>query len=63
MKQHGSQLDGVMIGFRVRGNAELTLFFEQLVDTVRVYAPGAKLLFNSKPTDSLQSIQRHFPQV
>ena len=63
MKQHGSQLDGVVIGFGVRGNPELTPFFEQLVDAVRVYAPKARLIFNSSPTNSLQGIQRYFPQI
>ena len=63
LKQHGSELDGVVIGFGVRGMVPLTVFFEQVVDAVRVHAPKAKLLFNTSPGDTMEAIQRHFPEV
>ena len=57
------QLSGVVLGFGVRGNAELTVFFEEIVQAVREHAPQARLIFNTRPDDSVQAIQRSFPQV
>ena len=54
---------GVVIGNGVRSNPGLTVFFEQLVDLVHVHAPQAKLMFNTKPDDTLEAIQRWFPQI
>ena len=53
LAQRGTGLAGVVIGFGVRGNPELTVYFEQLVDAVREGAP----------TNTLDAIQRHFPGV
>lgn len=53
--------DGVMIGFGVRGTPELTVFFEDIVNTVREHAPSAKLLFNSSPPTTLDAAKRGFP--
>ena len=63
LQQHKAELSGVVIGMGVRSSAQLTPFFEQLVDCVREHAPQAKLIFNSSPTDALDAIQRWFPEV
>ena len=57
------ETNGVVIGMGVRSSKELTPFFEQLVESVRLHAPQAKLMFNSSPTDTLEAIQRWFPEV
>ena len=57
------RLDGVVIGMGVRGNPELTHWFEQLIGAVRQHAPHARLMFNTRPDDALEAIQRWFPQV
>ncbi|EIM84980.1 uncharacterized protein STEHIDRAFT_112489 [Stereum hirsutum FP-91666 SS1] len=41
--------DVVVIGFGIRGNPALTVFFEGLVDAVREWAPQAGLGFNDGP--------------
>jgi hypothetical protein len=61
--QSHPQLSGVVLGFGVRGNPDLTVFFEETVQAVREHAPQARLIFNTRPDDSLQAIQRSFPQV
>ena len=55
-----SHPDGVVIGFGVRANANLTPFFEQLVNTVHEHAPQAKLLFNTRPSDTMDAVKRNF---
>jgi hypothetical protein len=58
----GKKWDGIVIGFGVRGNPEMTVLFEEIVDAVRKHAPQAKLMFNSSPETSLDAIKRHFQQ-
>lgn len=41
--------DVVVIGFGIRGNPALTVYFEGLVDAVREWAPQARLGFNDGP--------------
>lgn len=41
--------DVVVIGFGIRGNPKLTVFFEGLVDAVREWAPQARSGFNDGP--------------
>ena len=55
--------DGVVIGFGVRSPVEFTEFFEAVVNAARENAPQAKLMFNTKPTDTLEAIRRFFPQI
>ncbi|KAL3145331.1 hypothetical protein ABBQ38_001591 [Trebouxia sp. C0009 RCD-2024] len=57
------QWDGVVVGFGVRSPVEFTTFFEEVVNAARENAPQAKFMFNTKPTDTLESIRRWFPQV
>lgn len=53
--------DGVMIGFGVRGNPDLTVWFEEIVNIVREHAPHAKFMFNADPQSSLEAAKRWFP--
>lgn len=55
------KIDGVVIGFGIRGNADDTIWFEALVDCVRECAPAAKLMFNSAPENAIDAIKRWFP--
>lgn len=57
----GKNWDGVLVGFGVRGNPDLTVFFEQIVNTAREHAPAAKLLFNSSPESTVDAVKRWFP--
>ena len=52
------QFDCVMIGAGVRTIASNFLLFEKLINVVHEYAPGAKLCFNTKPTDTAEAIRR-----
>eukprot|EP01117_Protostelium_nocturnum_P004037 TRINITY_DN15308_c0_g1_i1.p1 TRINITY_DN15308_c0_g1~~TRINITY_DN15308_c0_g1_i1.p1 ORF type:complete len:126 (-),score=20.01 TRINITY_DN15308_c0_g1_i1:76-453(-) len=53
--------DGICIGFGVRGQGQLTVFFEDLVNAIVKNAPGTQLLFNSTPNDTLAAIKRRVP--
>jgi hypothetical protein len=53
--------DGVIIGFGVRGNKALTVWFESLVNTVIELSPKTKILFNSSPDSTLDAAKRNLP--
>ncbi len=53
-------VDGVVIGYGIRGLADHTVWFEQLVSTVREDAPGAKLIFNTLPGNTADAVKRWF---
>ncbi|KAG8993765.1 hypothetical protein FRB94_006624 [Tulasnella sp. JGI-2019a] len=53
--------DGVVIGFGVRGNPKLTVFFERIVNTVIECAPQAKFIFNYSPDSTLEGAKRQLP--
>ena len=57
-----NQIDGAVIGFGIRREANLAHFMEQLIDTVRTHAPKAKIMFNTSPDSSLEAVQRWFPE-
>ena len=48
----------VAIGAGVRANPKYFLLFEKLVNVVHEHAPRAKICFNTKPTDTVEAIQR-----
>ena len=48
----------VMIGAGVRTDAEHFLLFERLINVVHAAAPGARLCFNTGPTDSAAAVRR-----
>lgn len=50
--------DCVLIGAGVRTSQEHFLLFEKVLNTVHAEAPGAKLCFNTNPTDSAAALQR-----
>ena len=51
------QYDCVMIGAGLRAPAQL-LLFEKLLNVVHMYAPTAKICFNTTPADSVEAVQR-----
>ncbi len=48
----------VLIGAGVRTDTEEFLLFEKLINVVHEHAPGAKLCFNTGPTDSVDAVKR-----
>ena len=48
----------VMIGAGVRGDPETFLLFETLINVFHRHAPGAKICFNTGPTDSAAAVRR-----
>ncbi len=48
-----------MIGNGVRGRAEFTELFEQIVNAGHELAPQARFAFNADPTSTLQALQRN----
>ena len=54
--------DCVAIGAGLRTHPELLLLFEKLVNVVHACAPAAKLCFNTRPTDTLDAVQRWLPK-
>src|ERR1700761_4673342 len=53
--------DGVMIGAGVRFNAGLTVWFEEIVNNIRIHAPNAKFIFNWSPDSHHASVKRMLP--
>ncbi len=50
--------DGVVIGNGIRSIKVNFILFEQLINEVHANAPKAKIIFNSLPTDTLESVKR-----
>lgn len=50
--------DAILIGAGVRTDPEEFALFETLINLVHEGAPGAKICFNTGPTDSLAAIRR-----
>jgi len=50
--------DCILIGAGVRTIAGNFLLFEKLINVVHAHAPQAKLCFNTKPTDTVEAVQR-----
>ncbi len=48
----------VLIGAGVRTDSEEFLLFEKLINVVHEHAPGARLCFNTGPTDSVDAVKR-----
>lgn len=53
-----ARFDAVLIGAGVRTSQEHFMLFEKLLNTVHQHAPGARLCFNTGPTDSVAAVQR-----
>ena len=52
------QFDCIMIGAGVRTAQSNFLLFEKLINVVHEYAPHSKICFNTKPSDTLDALQR-----
>ena len=52
------RFDIVLIGAGVRTSQEHFLLFEKLVNVVHEHAPGARICFNTGPTDSVAAALR-----
>lgn len=50
--------DCIVIGAGVRTIPANFLLFEKLINVVHSYAPQAKICFNTKPTDTVEAVQR-----
>jgi hypothetical protein len=50
--------DCVLIGAGVRTTSSNFILFEKLVNVVHVHAPRSKICFNTKPSDTLEALQR-----
>lgn len=53
-----TSFDCVLIGAGVRTDVEEFLLFEKLVNVVHERAPGARICFNTGPTDSVDAVKR-----
>ena len=48
----------ILIGAGVRTDNEEFTLFEKLINVVHEHAPGAKICFNTGPTDSVDAVRR-----
>ena len=55
---HSRQFDCIMIGAGVRTAPSNFLLFEKLINVVHEQAPHSKICFNTKPSDTLEALQR-----
>jgi hypothetical protein len=60
VKEHlkAKTYDGVLVGAGVRVPEKNFLLFEEIVNVIHEHAPSAKLMFNTNPKDTLQSVKR-----
>ena len=54
----GTDFACILIGAGVRTDSEEFFLFEKLINVVHEHAPGAKICFNTGPTDSVDAVQR-----
>lgn len=52
------QYDYIMIGAGVRTAPSNFILFEKLINIVHEHAPHSKICFNTKPSDTLEALQR-----
>jgi hypothetical protein len=50
--------DFIMIGAGVRTAPSHFILFEKLINVVHEFAPNSKICFNTKPSDTLEALQR-----
>jgi len=50
--------EAVVIGAGIRTIPAYFLLFERLVNVVHRTAPGARICFNTKPSDTAEAVQR-----
>lgn len=54
----GKHYDGIIIGAGIRVPPSNFILFEQLINLVHQFAPLSKIIFNTKPSDNVISVQR-----
>jgi hypothetical protein len=54
----GERFDCVVIGAGIRVGAAYFFLFEKLLNVVHANAPAAKICFNTRPTDTLEAVER-----
>ncbi|RLS30157.1 MAG: hypothetical protein DWH80_10785 [Planctomycetota bacterium] len=52
------QFDCILIGASVRAVPSNFILFEKLINVVHEHAPRSKICFNTKPSDTLEALQR-----
>ena len=52
------RFDCILIGAGVRANPSNFLLFERLINVVHQHAPGARLCFNTMPSDTADAVKR-----
>ena len=52
------QFDCILIGAGVRTTPSNFILFEKLINVVHEHAPHSKICFNTKPTDTMEALQR-----
>ena len=52
------KFDGIVIGAGVRVPPSNFLLFEKLINTVHEHAPASKIIFNTNPLDTAESVKR-----
>jgi hypothetical protein len=57
-KLRAKPYDCVIIGAGIRTNPKYFLLFERLLNIVHELAPTARIAFNTKPTDTVDAVQR-----
>jgi hypothetical protein len=57
-KLSGNPFDCVVIGAGIRTIPAYFLLFDRLVNVVHRTAPGARICFNTKPSDTAEAVQR-----
>lgn len=53
-----SKYDCVVVGAGVRTAATHFLLFEKIVNVIHEHAPGARICFNTKPSDTAEAVKR-----
>jgi hypothetical protein len=57
-KLQEDSFDGVLIGAGIRVPGSNFLLFEKLINAIHEYAPKAKMVFNTNPLDTIESVKR-----
>lgn len=55
-----SSYDGIVVGAGVRVPQNTFVLFEKIINAIHENAPGAKIMFNTLPTNTTEAIQRWF---
>ncbi|OJD39835.1 ubiquinone menaquinone biosynthesis methyltransferase [Diplodia corticola] len=59
----GRPWDGVCIGWGLRGQPDMTVVFERMVNLVREASPGSRLVFAGPAADHFGTAKRNWPNL